>query len=107
MKKAFLEGKSVVLVILYYLFAYLATFLPLIVLDFPFWLTLIIIVIVTSFAGFLPVDLALLGLWVWAFIVALNGPQDILAILTYIFFGIKVLLFLIPIVSELMSKKET
>ena len=107
MKNAFLQGKNIVVTILFYLFSYIATFLPLIVLDFPFWLTLIIIVIVTSFAGFLPVDLALLGLWVWAFIVALNGPQDIFAILTYIFFGIKVLLFLISIVSELMSKKET
>lgn len=103
MKKAFLEGTSVVLVILYYLFAYLATFLPLIVLDFPFWLTLIIIVIVTSFAGFLPVDLALLGLWVWGFIVALNGPQDIFAILTYIFFGIKMILFIIPFIAALKS----
>ena len=77
---------------IYYGITVLFAFAPLVMLDFPFLVDLLIIAAIM----FLPYigSIANLVLWVWAFIVTLGGPQDVIAIVFYVLFGINALRFI-------------
>lgn len=76
---------------------------PLIILDLPFWADLIIIFAVMSlpFIG----DIVMLGVYIWAFIVAISGPIDIVVIIFFISAGLYVLFDLLPTLLMLFSRK--
>lgn len=77
---------------------------PTVILDFPFWLTFVCILIVQT----VPFIGALLnaGLYIWAFTVCLSGPQDIFAVIFYVCFALFALTELIPFLLGLFSPKS-
>jgi formate-dependent nitrite reductase membrane component NrfD len=58
--------------------------LPLIILDAPIW----VIVLVSAALWFIPIlQIPYLGIWVWAFVIALGQPIDWIAILYFVAFA--------------------
>lgn len=64
--------------------SYILNFAPLTILHFPFWLDCILIFAMTS-VPFLNIIVNLV-IWIWAFVVAVTGPQSALTVIFYIVF---------------------
>ena len=77
---------------------------PTVILDFPFWLTFICILIVQTipFIGML----LNAGLYIWAFTVCLSGPQDVIAVIFYICFALFIITEAIPLTLAVFSPKD-
>ena len=78
--------------ILYHLIIAVFSIIPFVILDFPLWL----IFLLTAAFSLFPLigGIANLGFYIWAFVKAVSGPQDALAIIFYIFFSLYVLYIL-------------
>ena len=74
---------------IYYGITILFGFAPLIMLDFPFIVDFLLIAAITSlpYVG----GVINLVLWIWALIVTIAGPQDVIAIVFYVFFALNAL----------------
>lgn len=82
--------------ILYYVVIICFTVAPLWMLNFPVWIKVVI-----AFASVLFPTLysyAAYILYIWAFVLAIQGPQDIFAIVFYIFFAIWAVMAIMDIV---------
>ena len=94
--------------IIWFLGIYLMIFMPILFLGLPWWGTALIAFVLSIIA--LSFDLlrtfSLLILYIWAFINVIHGPQDFFAILFYIFFGIYIIIDLIPLLLILFSRKR-
>lgn len=84
--------------ILYYIIHIAICILPFIMIDLNFVLTFILICIDSFF------PLATIVFWVWGLIKAIQGPQDIIAIIYYIAFAVLWLPFFISILTSLFRK---
>ena len=93
--------------ILWYLLSILLIYAPLIFLDLPFLIDLVIIFAVSSvpFWG----DIVELIIWIWSIFAVLAGPFDIFAILYFIalafYIFTKFIPFVISIISILCNRK--
>ena len=84
--------------ILYYIISILVCILPFVMIDLNFILTFVLIVINYLF------PLSSIIFWIWGLVGAINGPQDIFAIIYYICFAILWLPFFISILTSLIRK---
>lgn len=83
--------------ILWYFISIVAIIAPLIILQLPVWIDLILIFALF----FLPIPE--FPLWIWALVVAIQGPQDWIAITYYVLFAIMELPLFINFISSLKS----
>ncbi len=81
--------------VLYYVITFSLSFAPLIILGFPFWVNLILVIVILA----VPVlgEIALLGLFVWAFIVAVGQPIDAWSIVLFVAAAVYVFTTLVPL----------
>jgi len=86
--------------ILYYFFLLCAVGLPLGLLPVPFWAMLLI-----ALACIL-IPYLIFPLWIWAFISAVTGPQDFVAIAFYCMVGIYLLYIIIVAISSSLRRKK-
>jgi len=90
-------------IILWYVLAFILTFIPLIMLRTLWWVDILVLLAIVA----LPIigDFVLLGVWIWAFFIVIKTPFDIW-VLFYIVGGI-IYIFtrLIPFVQFLFSKR--
>lgn len=91
--------------ILWYFLSIVYSFAPLFILHFPWWLDGIIIFIIlfVPFVG----EIVRIVLYIWAFIVVLNGPMDVVAIVFFVVFAIYALAELLPLAVTLFSSKKS
>ena len=85
---------------LWYLVSLLVAVIPLVMIDAPFLLNLLLLAIVL----FIPASSGVF--WVWGLICAIRGPQDIIAIVYYVLFAIMFLPFFISTVLNLFRKRK-
>lgn len=76
-------------VILWELVLFVICFMPFMILGFPFWIAVIVVILMNV----LPVlgGAVSLGLYIWAFIVALKMPSSALVIAFYVCFALYVI----------------
>lgn len=86
---------------LFYLITVFLTFAPLTVLGLPWWIdaTIILAVLSIPFLG----SIVQVVIWVWSFVMAVQGPQDIWTILYYVAAAIYVFSTLIPFLTSTIS----
>lgn len=93
--------------VLYYLIMLLLFFAPILVLDLPFWADLIILNILLFSQGLFPIgDILSLGIDIWALIVALRNPTDVLSIIFFVAFALNIIRVIISIAAYATSRKE-
>lgn len=96
--KAFLAGALGAFGTVVYVFLCLfAVALPLAMIEMPFWLSLIASGVVMIFPILVHVFI------LWGFVSALTGPQDVLAVIYYVFFACFSLIAYIPDLIRLLS----
>ena len=88
-------------VILYYLIGIFLMIVPLVVLDFPLVVNLIILMVFVSFQ-FIG-GLTNMVLWVWSFIVIISEPIDGWSIFYFVVFAIEVFTTFLPLVANIVS----
>lgn len=88
--------------VLYFIFYAVFKFAPLIVLGLPFIVDLILIAIILA----VPIlnTVANIVVWVWGLITIINGPQDTLAIIYYILFGVWAIYTAVTLISSFKNK---
>lgn len=86
--------------ILFYIITLAIAILPILVIDVKMWM---IVIIILACYIFPPLSIPV---WIWGLIVALKGPQDVLAIIYYIAFVIVFLPFIITTISSLFNKSK-
>ena len=75
--------------IIYYIILILIATLPIVMINVPFWLSTIFIIIMFFFPA------SSVVFWIWGLISAICGPQDWFAIIYYIMFAIMFLPFFV------------
>lgn len=102
-KEKLISSLGVVGGIIYYTILIFIATLPIALINVPFWLSTIFIIIMFFF----PASSAVF--WIWGLISAICGPQDWLAIVYYIMFAVMFLPFFanlfIGIIGSLFNKK--
>lgn len=90
--------------IIWFIISLIFLVVPVVVLPVPFWLRLIIILVIYA----LPMIGLLLQIVVffWGFFVTISGPQDIVAIIFYIVFALWICLSFIPLLISVFSKQK-
>ena len=83
---------------LWYLVSLLVAVIPLVMIDAPFLLNLLLLAIVL----FVPASSGVF--WVWGIVCTIRGPQDIIAVIYYALFAIMFLPFFISTVLNLFRK---
>ena len=93
--------------ILFYLILFLLFCAPLLVIDLPFWLD-IIVFNVLLFSQAIPIigDVLSLGIDVWALFIALRDPTDVLSIIFFVAFALNIIRVIISIAAYATSRKE-
>lgn len=88
--------------VIFYFIAAFCTFAPLIFLDFPFWLNLVLVMCVLS----LPLigTLVQCVLWIWSFPIVLAGEIDVWAIAYFIACALFIFAILLPTVLSLFHR---
>lgn len=81
----------------YFVISLLASVLPFVMIGTSFWLNLIFFGIIQ----FVPATSVIF--WVWGLIAAINGVQDVFAIIYYVLFAILFLPFFISIILDFLS----
>lgn len=79
----------------YFLFSIIVSIFPMVMLDIPFW----IMVMIVGSVYIMPV-LMIVPLWIAGLIGAICGPQDVWAILYYIVFGIAAVWLIVRITDK-------
>lgn len=90
-------------IVLWLIFNLAACIVPVVVLDFSFWWSLLVFAVVfifNSLGGIL-----MFVLYIWAFIVAVQGPQDIITIVLYVCFAVYVIPTILYLISAVFSKR--
>lgn len=103
-KDFLLNSLGVIGFILYYLVALAVSVLPLLMFNMPWWLYIILSLIVIYFVGNIP--LATEILWIIGLFGAIFGEQDVFAIIYYVMFVIIVGGFIVRLIKVLLSKDE-
>lgn len=85
--------------ILYFLLLGIVTVVPLVMIGTNWWQSLIIIIV----NQFLPVISTVF--WIWGLIKAIQGPQDVFAIIYYVLFAIVYLPFFITFIASFRGKE--
>lgn len=85
---------------LWYLVSLLIAVMPLVMIDAPFLLNLLLLAI----ALFVPATSGIF--WMWGLVCAIQGPQDIIAIIYYVLFAIMFLPFFISTVLNIFNKRK-
>ena len=85
-------------VILYYIVTLVIAVLPFVMIDVSFWLTFLFIGINLIFPP------ATIVFWIWGLVCAINGVQDVFAIIYYVVFVAACLPFFIGTVSAFFKK---
>lgn len=83
--------------IIYYIILILISFLPVVIINVPFWLSTIFIIIMFFF----PVSSVVF--WIWGLFSAICGPQDWIAIVYYVLFAIMFLPFFVNLFIGIIS----
>lgn len=86
--------------VLWYLISLLIAVLPLVMIDAPFLLNLLLIVI----ALFIPASSGIF--WVWGLVCTIRGPQDTIATIYYVLFAIMFLPYFINVILSLFNKRK-
>jgi hypothetical protein len=91
-------------IILWYIIIFVMAIAPLWILNLPWWLDGLIIAAIM----FVPIlgDIVNLGIWIWSFFIAINSAVNALVIIYFIVLGIYALIFILPILIALFSKKQ-
>lgn len=100
MKEKLMNALGAVGLSLWYLVSLLVAVTPLVMIDAPFLLNLLLLAIVL----FVPASSGVF--WVWGLVCAIRGPQDIIAIVYYVLFAIMFLPFFISTVLNLFRKRK-
>ena len=96
--KEFLSNTLGVLgIILYYILILFVSILPILVLDVPFLLDVIFLLIMQ----FIP--FSSIVFWIWSLIVAITGPQDYVTIIFYIGSVVVYLPVIISIIPDIIT----
>ena len=92
--------------VLYYLAMLLLFCAPLLVIDLPFWLD-VIVFNVLLFSQAIPIigDVLSLGIDVWALFIALRDPTDVLSIIFFVAFALNIIRAIISIAAYAASRK--
>lgn len=90
--------------ILWYIISFLYSFAPLFILRFPFWVDLILIGVIL----FLPIigEIVRIALYVWAFVVAIGQPVDIVSIIFFVFAALYAFTTLVPFITATFGNKN-
>ena len=90
--------------VLWYILSVVYAFAPLYILRFPFWVDALIIaaILFLPFIG----ELIRLVLYVWAFIVVLSQPIDIVSIIFFVCAALYFLSAVLPLLLSLLARKE-
>lgn len=80
--------------ILFYIISLVASVMPVVMLNLPFWIDFILIGIM------LIIPIAMPIMWIIGLVGAIAGPQDALAIIYYVLFGI----FAIGIIGNVLRR---
>ena len=100
MKEKLMNALGAVGLGLWYLVSLLIAVMPLVMIDAPFLLKLLLLAI----ALFVPATSGVF--WVWGLVCAIRGPQDIIAIVYYVLFAIMFMPFFISTVLNLFRKRQ-
>ncbi len=87
--------------VVYFVLSVILAFIPLIFLDFRFWIEFLIIMVISCFQIIGSIVNAVI--WIWALVVCIRGPQDTFAIIYYILFGINIFPFVWNAFAALIS----
>lgn len=90
--------------VIYYLVALAVSIFPLLMFNMPWWLYIILSLIVIYFVGNIP--LATEILWIIGLFGAIFGKQDIFAIIYYVMFAIIVGGYIIKLIKVLLSNDK-
>lgn len=90
-------------VILWLALSLVACVIPVLVLDFSFWWSLLVLAVVFIFNTLGGV--VMFVLYIWAFIVAVQGPQSVITVVFYVCFVLYVLPNIISLIVALFAKK--
>lgn len=87
--------------ILYFIISAMLTVAPLAVLDFPFWVDIIIIFVVFS----IPIIGGLMNfiIWIWSFVVVISEPINGLSIFYFVALAVNFLPSVIDIIINIIS----
>lgn len=90
--------------VLWYILSIVYAFAPLYILHFPFWVDAIIIaaILFIPFIG----ELVRLVLYVWAFIVVLSQPIDIVSIIFFVCAALYFFTTILPLLLSLLAKEK-
>ena len=84
--------------ILYFVFSTFIFVLPIIMIGKPFWLDAIFFGVMQFFPS------TSIIFWIWGFVAALKGPQDIFAIIYYIVFAAMFLPYFFNLIAGIFKK---
>lgn len=90
--------------ILFYALIILCAFSPLLVLDFPIWVDFFIILFISIFR--MLGSILCIGLYIWAFKVALSQPINIVSIIFFICSAVYFFLFILPSTLQMFKKND-
>lgn len=96
--KKFFESLGGLGVVLYYILSLVIAVLPFVMIDVNFWLDLLFIAINMIFPP------ASVVFWVWGLVCAINGVQDIFAIIYYVVFAVVWLPFFISTIAAFFKR---
>lgn len=100
MKYKLMNALGVVGVILWYAVTAIIYFLPFLMIGASFWINLLFFGIVQIFPP------ASVIFWIWGLVCAINGEQDIWAIIYYVLFVIMFLPFFFSTVLDIFQRKK-
>lgn len=100
MKEKLLNSLGCVGAILWYAVSALVYVLPFVMIGGSFWLNLLFFTIVYFFPS------SSIIFWGWGLVCAIQGPQDIFAIIYYVLFAIAFLPFFVSTVLELFQRRK-
>ena len=100
MKEKLLSALGSVGIVIWYIGTIFVSIIPFVMIGASFWLNLLFFGIVQ----FLPVSSVVF--WIWGLVRAIQGPQDIWAIIYYVLFVIMFLPFFISTVLDIFQRKK-
>ena len=100
MKEKLMTALGAVGIGLWYLISLLIAVIPLVMINAPFLLNLLLL----ATALFIPATSGIF--WIWGLVCAIRGPQDIIAIIYYVLFAIMFLPYFINSVLTIFNKRK-
>ena len=100
MKDKLMNALGSVGVVLWYLISLSIAIMPLVMIDAPFLLNILLLAVIL----FIPATSGIF--WIWGLVCAICGPQDVFAIIYYVLFVIMFLPYFINSLSTLFNKRK-